>query len=107
MLDDPSKPKAAVIASAVAAGIVALATLSDLACGFPFRGRIWFDLSFLIGACCTLLMARETWHDLQPHARRARRHASSEARAARSGPAHVPSLSGIARLIFPTAAWRR
>jgi len=107
MLDYSSKPKAAVIASAVAAGIVALATLSDLAFGFPFRGRIWFDLSFLIGACCTLLMAHETWLDLQPHARRGRRHAASEAHAARSGAAHAQSLSGIARLIFPTAAWRR
>lgn len=57
-------PRRMVIFGFVTSAIVGLATLVDMATGYPFAGQIGFDLTYLL---CSLLlgyMSYDTWHDV-------------------------------------------
>lgn len=84
MLDLSTSSKKVVFGSAVAAALISLATSADLIFGYPFHGMVWFDLAFLISACCVLTMAYETWLDLEPHRNLEKRSRARAARAAAS-----------------------
>lgn len=52
--------------SAVIAGLVAVASILDLALGFPFAGySMMLDVCFLIGSLIVLYLAYDAWKDLR------------------------------------------
>ena len=75
MLDLSSGPGKAVAFSALAALIVALATIADLIFGYPFAGYSGFDILFLLSAANVMYLAYDTWRDLVPRRMINRKHA--------------------------------
>ena len=58
--------KRLILASAVVAGVVALAAILDLVIEFPFSGfSMVMDILFLIGAVITLYLCYDSWKDLR------------------------------------------
>lgn len=54
-----------VIGSWVAAGIVAALALLDIFTGFPFAGRLIFDITMLIACALTIYMGYDTWREFR------------------------------------------
>jgi hypothetical protein len=73
MFDFSTGPKKAVAFSALAAVIVALATISDLIYAFPFAGMTGFDVLFLLSALNVIYLAYDAYQDLAPRMRSHRR----------------------------------
>ncbi len=76
MFDFSTGPKKAVGLSALAALIVALATIADLIWEFPFAGMIGFDILFLLCAANVMYLAYDAYQDLIPRRRRHGRRSS-------------------------------
>lgn len=75
MLDLSSGPKKAVAFSALAALMVAAATIADLIFEFPFAHMVGFDIFFFLGAVNVMYLAYDTWRDLVPRRRLNLKHA--------------------------------
>ena len=55
-----------ILASVIVAGLVALASIMDIALGFPFAGySTTMDITFLIGALIVLYLGYDAWKDLR------------------------------------------
>jgi hypothetical protein len=78
MFDFSTGPKKAVGLSALAALIVALATIADLIWAFPFAGMIGFDILFLLCAANVIYLAYDAYQDLAPRMRSHRRRSSAK-----------------------------
>ena len=57
-------PKLLVQLSMAAAGIVALATILDLAMGIPFARATLFDILFLVSSALVLYLGWESYREL-------------------------------------------
>ena len=57
-------PKRMVLAAMVAAGLVALAAILDMAIGIPFRRAMVMDILFTISAGVVLYLSWETYREL-------------------------------------------
>ncbi|MBW3541303.1 MAG: hypothetical protein KY476_13630 [Planctomycetes bacterium] len=53
------------VGSAIAAGLVGLTAILDIATGFPFNRSIIMDATFILGAGMTGYLAWESWRDLR------------------------------------------
>ena len=74
-------PRRMVIFGFVTSAIVGVATILDMAIGWPFAGRIGFDLTFLLCSALLGYMSYDTWHDViqrydRPKQRRAQHQSS-------------------------------
>ena len=58
--------KKILIASAVVAGLVLVASILDLALGFPFAGySATMDVCFILGSLIVLYLVFDSWQDLR------------------------------------------
>jgi len=58
------EPKKLVISAMVAAGLVAVAAILDLAIAMPFGRAMVFDILFLISAALVLYLSYETYREI-------------------------------------------
>lgn len=57
--------KQMILGSMVAAGLVALAALVDIVSGYPFAGRLVFDIIFLIAAGLVIYLGWDAYQDVK------------------------------------------
>lgn len=69
-------PRRMVIFGFVTSAIVGLATIVDLAIDWPYAGRIFFDLTFLLCSIFVGYMSYDTWYDVIERLERPRRRKS-------------------------------
>jgi hypothetical protein len=66
MFDLSTGPRKTIAASFVATCLVAVATIADMICGYPFAGMIGFDIVFLVSSGIVMYLACDVWRGFAP-----------------------------------------